>query len=461
MTGGYALGAGTLARTLARPLSRRERRLWLVILLAMQAIFFWAFLPRPLTVVSDNVRYETAGYNLAAGRGLSLPYSMARDPEVRSWVCDRRPDLCLADGTYPVAIYPPGYSVFISAIYRLTGRSLVALAVAQFVLLGVVFVVFEALADRLLAPAGYRFAMLAAITYPFLARQATLVMSDHLHAVLLLAALAALLLMAPGWLRGAVFGLALAAATLVRPYSLLAVAIVYVTPRIWRCFRATAREWAVSLLLCALPFAVWSARNWYLFGRWIPLSTTGVGLTLYFTVLEWEVGDIYDPQRAAEWWRRVERFGPDATVHETNLRLQAEALRAMAKAPGRVLEGCLLHAPKLWVSLGTQGAGRARTWPVLVLWLGGLWVLGLAGMWLTRCECRWLPLTVVILGYWLILIPFPGEARRTLPLRLPMLLVGAAAFQAAAARLAARAGEPTPAPASVDERSTVERVVRP
>jgi hypothetical protein len=56
--------------------------------------------------------------------------------------------------------------------------------------------------------------------------------------------------------------------------------------------------------------------------------------------------------------------------------------------------------------------------------MGGLLALGLYGMWLVRRDSRWWPLALGVLMYWVMLVPFSGEARRTLPLRLPMLLLG-------------------------------------
>jgi hypothetical protein len=77
-----------------------------------------------------------------------------------------------------------------------------------------------------------------------------------------------------------------------------------------------------------------------------------------------------------------------------------------------------------------------RLWFLSVVYLGGLLALGLAGAWFVRKDARFHPLLVAIAVNWVSLLPLPGEARRTLPLRLPMILI-AAAFAGPALRQAA------------------------
>src|SRR4051794_39798700 len=109
------------------PLSPRRRNLALAALLLIQAAYFFVFLPRPLQVAPwDNLRYEVPGWRLAQGRGLSMPFELAPDPTVREWVCSRHPRACdSADRSYPTALYPPGYSIFVAGVYSVAGRSLV------------------------------------------------------------------------------------------------------------------------------------------------------------------------------------------------------------------------------------------------------------------------------------------------------------------------------------------------
>ena len=84
------------------PLGPRARIALLGGVLVAQTLFFAVLLPRPLEVVADNARYETAGFNVATGRGLSLPLSILGDSDVRAWACSRRPDRRPGD-LYPTA----------------------------------------------------------------------------------------------------------------------------------------------------------------------------------------------------------------------------------------------------------------------------------------------------------------------------------------------------------------------
>jgi 4-amino-4-deoxy-L-arabinose transferase-like glycosyltransferase len=410
--------------------------------LLTQTCFFLLQLHRPLEVMSDNTRYEVAGANVAIGRGLSLPYRLASDPDVHGWVCTRHPEECRADdNSYPVAIYPPGYSLFIAAIYTVCGRSLLALVVAQLLLLWLVFILFERVAARLLDGVGYTFAMTIAASYPFIARQATMIMSDHLHVVLYVAAFAALLLRRPGVMRGALVGTLMGAAALVRPYSLFVLPVILLWPGIWSGMRAAWRERLVAAVLFLLPFGVWTARNAYQFGHFIPVTTNGVGLTLLHTTIEFD-GSNYDDSEQRFYGDLVARYGDDGMTYSHSRQMGREAMAKIRARPGKMIERMLIHVPKLWISLGTSGGGKSRVWPLLVLYLGGLWLLGLIGMWLVRRDPVWQPVILGVVVYWMTLVPLPGEARRTLPLRLLHLWLAAAAVSWAWRRWRNRAATP-------------------
>jgi hypothetical protein len=409
-------------RTIAPPPSRRTRLIALAFVLFAQTALFAVMVKRPLAVEGDNDRYEQAGWNLATGRGYSLPlhgYGATSDPEIQSWVCTRHPEACSADTTHPVAVYMPGYSVLIAGVYRLFGRSLLALFLTNLVLLWALFVLFERLAARFLGRYGYLFAMGVAGTYPFLARQAASIMSDHLHIVLVLAAFAAFMLWQPGPWRGAAFGLSMALATLVRPYSLLVFPAIWGLSLVLPSMRLSRREWLAGALAFVLPFAIWTARNAYWYGRFLPMTTGGAGALLYQTSLEWDV-DLSDPVQGAAWYKETEaKYGDVVSRRASQLQTQ-EATRRIEAHPVKFAERLLIHVPRQWISMGT------RFWALSVLYLGGLLVLGLAGAWVVRRDARLYPLLVAIAINWLVLLPLPGDARRTLPLRLPMLLLAGA-----------------------------------
>jgi hypothetical protein len=407
------------ARVRSNAPSQRARRVALALVIALQTLLFAVMLKRPLAVEGDNSRYEQAGWNLATGRGYSLPlhgYGGTEDPEIEGWVCSRHPEACWPDTTHPVAVYLPGYSVWIAGVYRLFGRSLAALYATHLVLLWGLFVLFERLAARFLDRGGYAFAMVVAGTYPFLARQASLVMSDHLHVFLFLAAFAALMLLAPGPRRGAAFGLLMALATLVRPYSLLVFPVLWGLSLVGDAMRRSRGEWWAGALAFLIPFTIWTARNAYLYGRFLPMTTGGAGALLYQSSLEWDV-DLSDPVNGEAWYKETEaRFGDPVSRHGNQLETE-EALRRIEAHPAKFAERVAIHVPRLWITMAS------RFWPLLVVYLGGLLVLGVAGAWTVRRDARFYPLLVGIAVTWACLLPLPGEARRTLPLRLPMLLL--------------------------------------
>lgn len=424
------------ARARERLGETRYRALFVAAVLAMQTVFFFVFLHRPLEMEEDNLRYELPGWNLAQGKGFVLPFDYyAEDTVVYDWVCSRHPEEC-KNGEYPVALYPPGYSFFIALVYLFTGRKLVALFVANYLLLLLVFFVFERVAAKMLRPRAYVLAMVAAAGYPFLAHQAGIVMSDHLHGVLYFLAFAAWLLIKPGVFRGIAFGGILGLSTFTRPYGFLVVPAVFAFLFFKQKLRKEALAFALAL---ALPFCAWTARNAYQFGRLVPMTTAGAGLLYYGVQLEVEVGQPYTKEASKEHVRRYFSFLPPEarargeqgkSILPYMLRPYNQAIGEAGKAwwkqnPHWVVAMSLYHAPKLWVSLGTDGGGYSRAWPLLLLGMGGMAILGAVGAYRLRKDPRWIPVILGVLLYWLFLVPFPGEARRTLPLRLSMMLFAA------------------------------------
>jgi hypothetical protein len=414
------------------PLGPRARIALLGGVLVAQTLFFAVLLPRPLEVVADNARYETAGFNVATGRGLSLPLSILGDSDVRAWACSRRPDWCPGD-LYPTASYPPGYQYFIAAVYLISGRSLGALVGTQLAFLLGMFVLFERTSFKLLPRAGHVFVMGVSATYPFLARQAGLVMSDHVHAVLLLAAVWAAVCLAPGAARGVAVGLLLAAATLVRPYSLLLAPFLLLLRAARRGLAMKPREAIIAGAAFCLPFGLWTTRNALVFGRFIPLSTSGIGVSLYLNKLEWTIGSPLDGENSKLMSQEMQQVaGADILSVAGNRALRRQAIAWMVNHPWSVALGLPARLVRVWVSIGYEGAGASVLAPLSVLYLGGLWCLGVIGLWRRAGDGAWSSIAVIVVVYWLVLMHAPAEARRTLPVRLPLLLFAGAAVADAA-----------------------------
>ena len=98
----------------------------------------------------------------------------------------------------------------------------------------------------------------------------------------------------------------------------------------------------------------------------------------------------------------------------------------MLENPLKVLAAIPARVPRIWVSMGFQGQGLHPLAALLIIYLGGLLVLGVIGL-VRRPFGPWLFPLVVILAYWAFLLHTPGDARRSLALRLPLLLFAGAA----------------------------------
>lgn len=410
-------------------LTKRNRIIALAVVLLLQTAFFFVFMPKHAAVIGDNVRYEYPAWTLANGRGINITYTISPDPEVREWVCSRHPDSCVGD-EYPTAQYPPGYSFFIAPIYVVFGRSPLAIILAQLPLLWLLFYCVERLAIHHVGKTGYWFVMGICATYPFIARQATYIMSDHVHTVFLVASLAAISTMKVGWRRLVVFGALFAAATFVRTYSIFCLPFMFGWPRIRKAFEATPKQWAVTAAICVLPCVLWAARNTYEYGRFIPFGTVGTGPSYKQHQIEAEIGDVYTPEQAKKAMDTLMTGGGgDPMSIGPNKELGRQGMAWMKEHPGIVVQHLIERVPRLWVSKGQEGQGVSPAYPVFIVYLGGLLVLGLIGMWLRRRDGQMNFYAVLILVYWGLLVPFGGEARRTLPLRLPMLLFAAVAVE--------------------------------
>jgi hypothetical protein len=163
----------------------------------------------------------------------------------------------------------------------------------------------------------------------------------------------------------------------------------------------------------------------------IPFGTTGIGVSLYYDKLAWTIGSTYDAANLRASADEVTRVADgDPYTWHANRVLTAAALEWMREHPWKVVASLPLRVVRLWVSLGTVGDGVSRTWPLLASYLGGLLALGVGGMWTGRNRREIVVLALFILPYWAFLLHAPAEARRTLALRLPMLLCAGVAVDA-------------------------------
>lgn len=417
-----------------RPTVRNRLRVYFVVGACLsQAALLWLFFPNSPRVEADNTRYEEAGYRLAAGEGLSLSFSTLADLDVRDWACARHPDRCQRGDVYPTAAYPPGYQIFIGLVYFMAGRNIATLLVIQGLLHLILIVFFESILFRVAGKPGYLFAMAVAAVYPFLARQAGMVMSDHLHAVLLTASIWALFSVTTPSLRYGLAGFLFALATLTRPYSFVALPVLLL-PIVRRSFLPGRLAVMAFLLSLSLPFGAWWLRNLDTFGRFIPFTTTGIGAGLYLNKTEWTVGSALDGDNASRIYNELNDVSGDITTWAGDRRLRTAAIEWMAENPTLVLRSLPKRVFRSWISMGYQGTGLHPAALGNILFSGGLLLLGVLGLVLRMRGLLVFP-GVIIIAYWGFLLHTPSEARRTLALRLPMLVFAALAVDEAASRV--------------------------
>ncbi len=240
-----------LVRALEDPANGRRARA-AILSLALLLRLAWA-LAVPVVPVSDSVAYDTFAQHLAAGEGYG-------------W-----------NPGEPSAYWPVGTSAVYSALYRVFGHSYTPIVALNIALgLSIVYLTMS-LARRWSGEPTSILAGLLMSVWPLLIQFTTILASELLFLFFALAAIwIAELERARPLTRSLLAGLALAAASYVRPISLLLVPFLFL--------RALARDRRVStfLLCCSVAtlsmLAVllpWSLRNMRVFERFVLVSTNG------------------------------------------------------------------------------------------------------------------------------------------------------------------------------------------
>jgi hypothetical protein len=408
----------------------------LVFLMAVAQLgFFLVFMQHPTTAGDDSFIYEEAGYHLFHGEGLSLLFSDYPDESLRDAACART--TCTGE-LVPTAAYPPGYEFFVALVYAvIQARSLTALVIAQCALNLAMFVVFVFALWRRQPGAAFIGAAIAA-AYPFLAHQATFVMSDHLHIVLIFFGFVLLVIKDElTLLRALLAGTFIGLATLTRPYSVMSIPVMTIVVWLKQNHRYTFS--GVFALSAALPIVGWSARNFFVFGKLIPFSTTKLGLSLYYNVLNANFG-LPKTKAENEAFRdmALNLAGPEALTldrshHTAHLLPQFSDVMQQAffdwfrDHPFEFLRLIPFRTVRMWVSQGENSVGVQVA---LALFLGSLTLAGFVSLWYLRKTYVAQMTAALIIPYALFLLHSIAMARRTLALRLPLLFATALAASA-------------------------------
>jgi 4-amino-4-deoxy-L-arabinose transferase-like glycosyltransferase len=324
----------------------------------------------------------------------------------------------------PTAFWPPLYPLFLAALYRLFGYSLLAARLAQ-ALLGAVTAAATAAAAR--GAFGLRVGLLAGLgmaLYPHLIYFDAWLIAEALYLALLALAL---------WLaveqQGrprpwgfALLGALLGLATLAKPATLMLLPLVgwwvWIAPP-ERPTRDRAMQAALTLSLAAVVIAPWTVRNYQVFRAFIPVSANG-GYTFYGANNADAFGGhregfppmlpgLAEPQAESEYYRRALDW---ITDHPRDV------ARLTVRKLVRLFSPLSVASWEQDYPLPLAPLVKAAYTAFLVLaFLGALW-----------SRSRWRELAIFYILIWRVLLGavlFYGDARYTLPM-VPSLVTFAA-----------------------------------
>jgi hypothetical protein len=281
-------------------------------------------------------RYDDSAVAILAGEGILWPR-----------VRDRQRTGLLAR--------PPGYALYLVAVYTTLGRSFFAAQLVQNVLTSLCCVLLALVAARLASwPIGAAAGLAAAVS-PQLGYVSALVLPDALSALPLLLALLILAYAhpdgeAPAWTSAAA-GALVGAAVWLRPNVVLlppflSLVILLVSRNRWR---GLVHALALSLVAVAVVIPI-TIRNYVVFGAFVPVSING-GLTLWQgvadaggrelgarrhdTLVAEEEAVRYDRPDYRDWWAEPDGIWRD----DDRYRRALEVIRANPGRYARVMLG--------------------------------------------------------------------------------------------------------------------------
>lgn len=235
------------------PRQSRLRTLQLLALLTALALRLLWGIAIPIVPVSDGAAYEVFARNIAGGNGYG-------------W-----------EPNQPTAYWPVGAPAIYALMFRVFGHDYTAIMLLQ-VMVGVAVVALAMALTRnwfngkVAVATGWILAC-----WPLLIQYTTILASELFFLFFVLLAFWLALAPGRGWLaRGLGSGIAIAAASYVRPTALIMAPLLF----LWEANRHSERPRAVlacavamvTMAACILP---WSIRNWQVFDRVVPISTNG------------------------------------------------------------------------------------------------------------------------------------------------------------------------------------------
>lgn len=317
---------------------------------------------------------------------------------------------------------PPLYPAFIAVLFHVFGNNLLAVVLAQ-IALSIVTALLISRVAAVYKPTAAPWVLGAMMLSPFEAVYTGALLSETLTTFLLVASASAMIMLT-GWLRwvigGILFGLAILCRDIYWPLIVLVGAAWLVAGS-----GSVRKRWQVAMILLVITFLTvlpWTARNFFVTERFIPVSEGRLGLSLWmgtwaidaeFTKSDATGTRVYPPQafRNEEEQRLVAHASASSTDPKESDRIFRKlAMDRIGDEPLAVLGRSIARAPRLW--LGTRfeifnlnakwfpyGSGSWRLaksllWGVnaLLLTLG---MLGFYLAWRERSAALWLALPIV------------------------------------------------------------------
>lgn len=379
----------------------------------VRLIWILKFRPDP---VSDSVFYYRMGIRIADGQGY---------------------------GQTPTAWRTPGYPAFLAVIFKVFGPKLFLARIANvFLALGTMLLSYSVAKRLFRSELAGRITMVALALWPNNVAYSSLIASEPLFLFLIM--LGVWLVLEGGAARAGAAGLALGAATLVRPAALVLPLVLFFATWV-HARRGGLREhlfrFAVLHTVFVALLVPWLARNQRLFGRAVMANESGVTLMIGNNPLA--TGAFVS---GGTLQTLIPGFG--GNEYERSRQMQQYALRYIRSHPGRTLA---LIPTKFWYTYradndgavwNSRGLGRKST---KGRWLRktykgisdftyrgfGLLFVPAAGFVVWRRRRGFFP-SSALLGFWLIVafvaiyLPLHGQTRFHFPV-IPWLTMYVAA----------------------------------
>ena len=370
-------------------------------------------LPRE-TIEPDERIYSDLAANFLAGRGLISNQDFKRDIF--------RPGQAAPPATsrYRYAAFPPFYPFFLAGLYLAGVRSLIGVRLVQAVVGALSCLALAWIAENIAGgrSRGEKIAGLAAgmmAFYPPLIRYSSLLLTETVFVFLVMAMVAFLLRFREkerpsiSVLAGLFAGMGILCRPTLIPFTVLAA--------VWLWFRASSRRAAFApfILAAALVLTPWTARNYRLLGRLIPVTTQG-GSNLYLANNPLSRGGTVS--RGELVAAGIFHLGEDEDEVEYNRGYGRLARNFIRAHPLRFLKLSLRRLAWFYHLDGH----RLEFWYLLIpFWL--VLLTGLGGIYLAwRRKWEWSLPALFILIFTIIHMTFLPEGRYRLPL-MPFFLL--------------------------------------